>query len=481
MLSSLKDSGKASTFLYVPNDATGRVKGGTNMKLTVIVLPSSEKLSRNNHPFSVHTITDQLSGVGSGDISNVQIHVMDSDVAQFMCPAAAAIARAFPLYNAKSGASASANITVSFANEKGETIQTSSLWSTSSAVSSGIRLAARLGDMPPAELNPDSYSQICHEMVNKLVQDGHDVKIEEIKGKDLQEGGFGGIYGVGMCARDEPRMVVMTYTPKIEAAEVKGEDEDGNEHEHEHEEPKREHIALCGKGVIYDTGGLSLKPKAGMCGMKHDMGGSAGVLGGFQAAVQLELPTKISLVLAIVENAIGPEAVRNDDILTMKSGKTVEINNTDAEGRLILADCVSYASNSIPDVDVILDMATLTGAQLITTGKKHAGILAKTEVIEERIVKAGKQTGDLVYPMLYAPELLKGEFASKVADMKNSVKDRSNAQASCAGHFIESHIDSNYQGDWVHVDMAGPDSKNERATGYGVALVLGLLNAPGFH
>ena len=133
----------------------------------------------------------------------------------------------------------------------------------------------------------------------------------------------------------------------------------------------------------------------------------------------------------------------------MKSGKTVEINNTDAEGRLCLADCVSHASTCLGKVDVILDMATLTGAVSITTGKKHAGILSKTKSMEERIFDAGLKTGDLCYPMLYAPELLKSEFNSKIADMKNSVKDRGNAQASCAGHFIESHLSNDYDGDWV--------------------------------
>jgi probable aminopeptidase NPEPL1 len=210
------------------------------------------------------------------------------------------------------------------------------------------------------------------------------------------------------------------------------------------------------------------------------MGGSAGVLGGFKAAVELKIPKKITLILGIVENAIGPDSVRNDDILTMYSGKSVEINNTDAEGRLVLADCVAHASKHIDGADIILDMATLTGAQLVTTGKKHAGILAKTAQLEKRIFDCGLMSGDLCYPMLYAPELLKSEFASKVADMKNSVKDRGNAQSSCAGHFIESHLDASYQGDWVHIDMAGPGTKNERATGYGVALVLGLLQAPGF-
>ena len=126
-------------------------------------------------------------------------------------------------------------------------------------------------------------------------------------------------------------------------------------------------------------------------------------------------------------------------------------------------------------------MATLTGAQGVATGKKHAGILCNTEEMEGRIYSAGMNSGDLTYPLLYAPELLQPEFASKVADMKNSVKDRSNAQTSCAGHFIESHLDEEFEGGWIHVDMAYPATNGERGTGYGVALVLGLVKAPGFH
>ena len=125
-------------------------------------------------------------------------------------------------------------------------------------------------------------------------------------------------------------------------------------------------------------------------------------------------------------------------------------------------------------------MATLTGAQLVATGKKHAGILSNKEAVEKRAVSCGMHSGDLCYPLLYAPELLMDEFKSEVADMKNSVKDRSNAQTSCAGHFIESHLDESYEGGWLHVDMAGPGSNGERGTGYGVGLVLSLLEAPGF-
>lgn len=164
----------------------------------------------------------------------------------------------------------------------------------------------------------------------------------------------------------------------------------------------------------------------------------------------------------------------------MYSGKTVEINNTDAEGRLVLGDGVAHASQHIEGLDLIIDMATLTGAQMVATGKKHAGVLSNKAELETRVVQAGMVSGDLCYPLLYAPELLMDEFKSEVADMKNSVKDRGNAQTSCAGHFIEAHLSESYQGGWVHVDMAGPSAVGQRASGYGVGLVLSLLGAPGF-
>ena len=213
--------------------------------------------------------------------------------------------------------------------------------------------------------------------------------------------------------------------------------------------------------------------------MKHDMGGASGLLGGFFSAVELNVKKKVHCILCLAENSIGPTAFRNDDILSMYSGKTVEVNNCDAEGRLVLADGVAHATKNIDGLDLVVDMATLTGAQLVATGKKHAGILASDEDVEKRAMSCGLHSGDLCFPLLYHPDLM-DEFKSEVADMKNSVKDRSNAQTSCAGHFIESHLDESYIGGWLHVDMAGPGSDGERATGYGVGLVLSLLDAPGF-
>lgn len=217
-----------------------------------------------------------------------------------------------------------------------------------------------------------------------------------------------------------------------------------------------------------------------MGGMKHDMGGAAGLVAGFLSAAELGVKKKVHCILCLAENAIGPTAFRNDDILSMYSGKTVEVNNCDAEGRLVLGDGVAHATKHIENLDLVVDMATLTGAQLVATGKKHAGILANKEDVEKRAMECGMHSGDLCFPLLYAPELLMDEFKSEVADMKNSVKDRSNAQTSCAGHFIEQHLDESYEGGWLHVDMAGPGSDGERGTGYGVGLVLSLLEAPGF-
>ncbi|CAH1779271.1 unnamed protein product, partial [Owenia fusiformis] len=160
------------------------------------------------------------------------------------------------------------------------------------------------------------------------------------------------------------------------------------------------------------------------------------------------------------------------------------VNNTDAEGRLVLGDGVAYADKDLK-ADVILDMATLTGAQGIATGKYHASVIflgkyhasviTNNENWEPGCVKAGQNSGDLCHPMIYCPEVHFAEFSSAVADMKNSVADRSNAQVSCAGMFIAAHLGFDFPGTWIHVDMAYPVHSGERATGYGVALLLSLF------
>ena len=235
----------------------------------------------------------------------------------------------------------------------------------------------------------------------------------------------------------------------------------------------RRTLAWVGKGIVYDTGGLSLKGKDGMPGMKADMGGAAAVTGAFFAAVRAGYGQNLHALLCLAENAIGPQAVRPDDIIKLYSGKTVEINNTDAEGRLVLGDGVAHAVKHLQP-DAIVDLATLTGAQLVATGRRHAAIVANDDGIEARAMRSGKRSGDLVHPLPYCPEFYRKEFESKVADMKNSVKDRANAQSSCAAQFIAEHL-GDFDGQWLHVDLAGPASAEERGTGFGVALLVDMF------
>ncbi|EKX46813.1 hypothetical protein GUITHDRAFT_159587 [Guillardia theta CCMP2712] len=281
--------------------------------------------------------------------------------------------------------------------------------------------------------------------------------MDVIRGPELRDRGYGGIWGVGKAAVNQPALAILSYDP----------------------EGASQTVCLVGKGVMYDTGGLSLKISGSMVGMKADMAGAAGLLGAFYGLVESKVNKRIHLVLCLAENAIGPNALRNDDILRMYSGLCVEINNTDAEGRLLLADGVAHACKHLSP-DILIDMATLTGAQLISTGKKHAALVCNSEELENRAIMAGKKSGDLCHPLPFCPEIFKDEFKSKVADMKNSVKDRSNAQSSCAGIFIHQHLPKDFKGEWLHVDMAGPAFVDERGTGYGVGLVMALLDAPAF-
>ncbi|KAL5014163.1 hypothetical protein ScPMuIL_008433, partial [Solemya velum] len=359
-----------------------------------------------------------------------------------------AIARALPLYHTKTAATKEKNVTVEFyvvdAESKSPTAHDIQAFTT---VSGGVRMAARIVDTPCADMHTDKF-------IEEVRRVGTEVNAEVlvIQGEELRERGFGGIYNVGKAATNAPALAVLSHRPAGATAT----------------------IAWVGKGIVFDTGGLCIKTKTGMCGMKRDCGGAAGVLGAFYTAVKMGFSENLHALFCLADNAVGPNSLRPDDIITMYSGKTVEINNTDAEGRLVLGDGVAYAQKDLK-ADVIVDMATLTGASGIATGRYHASIVTNSENWELYGVKAGQSSGDLVHPMLYCPELHFNEFASTLADIKNSVADRSNAQASCAGLFIASHIGFDYSGVWFHIDMAYPVSVGERATGYGVALLSTLF------
>ncbi|MEZ4470914.1 MAG: leucyl aminopeptidase family protein [bacterium] len=356
---------------------------------------------------------------------------------------AAAVARALPLYARKTGKSEPRRrlVRVAVLPADGGIVDVDRL----AEVADALRFAARLVDMPASELDTEAFVDVARDTAARV-----GAEITVIEGEALGHGGFGGLWNVGRAAVRKPALVVL-----------------------EHAGRGGRSISLVGKGIVYDTGGLCLKPRVGMTGMKGDMGGAAAVLGAFAAAVRLGTRHRLRAVLCLAENAIGPDAMRPDDIITLYSGKTVEVNNTDAEGRLVLGDGVAYAVRHLQP-EIIIDLATLTGAQLIATGKRHAASVCNDEELESAAVDAGRRTGDLVHPLPYCPEFFRREFKSPVADLKNSVKDRSNAQSSCAGQFIAEHL-GDFAGSWLHLDIAGPAHDAERGTGYGVALLVDLL------
>jgi len=371
-----------------------------------------------------------------------------------------AISRKYPIYNRKTGGkNIKRTVIVNYVVNDNTKVDYEEI----QVVSNAIRFASRLGDTPAEDMNPIQVVKESEEVISRLKKLNKEVNINVIKGEELQNLGFGGIYGVGKGSKFPPALIILQYT---NAKNTKS-------------------VAWVGKGITFDTGGLCIKSRDGMCTMKHDMDGTAAVLAAFEAAVLLNLDINVYGILCVAENAPGQFSYRPDDILTLYSGKTVEINNTDAEGRLVLSDGICYATRNLK-ADYVMDISTLTGAQSYATGIYHTGVLTPSETFEKQIVDAGKVSGDLCYPLIYCPEFfgVDKQYYSSVADMKNSVKARNNAASSCAGHFIEEHLDKDWvenqrikYGDeqymWAHLDIAFPAlDSNDRATGCGVPLFI---------
>ena len=408
-------------------------------RVVVGVLP--EPCSRHNSPARPHAVTHVARAAGLREGRGAVYLCVDEPAHAFA--AVCAVARAFPGYSRKTGEAAEAQLQVRVAVLTDGATDTERI----EAGVEGIRLAAKLVDMPAAELDVPAFIEVARDVAARV-----DAELNVLEGAAAAHAGLGGLWGVGKAASNGPALVVLEHRPT---------------------DPSGKTIAWVGKGIVYDTGGVSIKGKTNMPGMKGDMGGAAAVLGAFEAAARLGVPHRVVALLCLAENAVGPAATRPDDILTLYSGRTVEVNNTDAEGRLVVADGVAYAAaHHAPDA--IIDLATLTGAQLVSTGRRHAAAVCNDDDLEALAVRAGRRSGDLVHPLPYCPEFFRGEFKSEVADLKNSVKDRMNAQPSCAAQFISEHL-GDYEGPWLHLDIAGPSGDGERGTGFGVALLLEML------
>jgi leucyl aminopeptidase len=267
---------------------------------------------------------------------------------------------------------------------------------------------------------------------------GLGLRLEVWDEKALAKAGFGGILAVGMGSSRPPRLVKIEYAPKG----AKG------------------HLALVGKGITFDTGGLSLKPAESMVGMKYDMTGAATAFQSVVAIARLGLPVRVSAWLCLAENMPSGTAQRPDDVIKIRNGKTVEVLNTDAEGRLVLADGLSAASETKPDL--ILDIATLTGAATIALGNRYAGLMGDDSAVKA-VEIAAESAGELVWHMPLPAEL-RPLLNSDVADIANvKIGNRAGGML-IGGHFLREFVPESIA--WAHLDVAGPADNGGGAYGY---------------
>jgi len=278
----------------------------------------------------------------------------------------------------------------------------------------------------PNVLNSESYAKL----IEKDVKSIKGVKFKALNKAQIKKEKMGLFLSVNAGSAFEPRLVHLTYTP----AKVNS---------------KTKHIAFVGKGLTFDTGGYSLKPGGSMVNMKTDMGGSATVYAAFRAAAKLGLNIKISCFLGMTDNAVNEHATMPDSIVTARNGKTVEILNTDAEGRLVLADCLDYACDQKPDA--IIDAATLTGAVLVSLGHEVCGLMGTDQKLMDKLLKSGKNTNEYIWQLPIINEFHK-DMKSPVADLKNIGGSRfggSSKAAAFLSNFVKNDIP------WAHLDIAG--------------------------
>ena len=320
------------------------------------------------------------------------------------------------------------------------------------AISDAVAWARNMVNTPARELSPDQFAKAAQRLLR-----GRGVRVEVLDVAAMRRERLGGVLGVGQGSKQSPRFVKMTYAPR----------------------GARGSIAFVGKGVVFDSGGLSIKTGSGMETMKTDMAGAAAVIAAMSVLVELGVRTKVVGYTPMVENMPSGEAIRPGDVLTFRNGKTAEVLNTDAEGRLILADALSLAAEAKPDG--IVDLATLTGACVVALGEKIAGLMANDESFADEVEAAAKRAGEQMWP-LPLPKQYRKLIDSEIADMKN-IGSGGYAGALTAGLFLQEFVNDV---PWVHLDIAGParaaadDGYARRGgTGFGVRTLVELAVSHG--
>lgn len=293
------------------------------------------------------------------------------------------------------------------------------------AMAQGVFFARDLVNEPPNVLYPESYAEMVKEKFKPL-----GVQIEVLDDKKMLKMGMGALMAVGQGSARTPRMVIMRYNGAS---------------------PDQKPLGFVGKGVTFDTGGISIKPAAQMDLMKMDMGGSAAVCGLIYSLALRKAPVNVVGAIGLVENMPSDNAYRPADIIKAYNGKTIEILNTDAEGRLVLCDTLSYVQEQF-DPAVVIDLATLTGAIMVALGTEYTGVFCNNDALWEKMDASGKNSGEKLWRMPLGPNFSE-EMKSKVADYRNLGTVARYGGASTAAAFLEFFIDKDRP--WAHMDIAG--------------------------
>ena len=296
-----------------------------------------------------------------------------------------------------------------------------------------MTLVRDLVNTSPSHLYPETFAAEAERVARAA-----DVDFGVLDQTALASGGYGGLIGVGQGSVHPPRLVRLGYRHPAATKTV----------------------VFCGKGITFDSGGLSLKPPKSMEAMKSDMSGAAAVLGAVQAIAELKLGVNVVGYLAMAENMPGGRAQRPSDVITVFGGKTVEVLNTDAEGRLVLADVLARSAADAPDL--LVDVATLTGAQLVALGPRIAGVMGSDDEVAAAVVDAARRAGEQAWPMPLPAELRKG-LDSSVAEIANVTGDRYGGML-VGGLLLKEFVPDGVR--WAHVDIAGPAFHEGEPYGY---------------
>lgn len=300
------------------------------------------------------------------------------------------------------------------------------------AIATAVATARDFVNTPPSHLFPDEFA-----IRSKALASAVGIKVEILDEAALAKNGYGGIIGVGKGSSRPPRLVRLSH--------IAGK--------------KAKTVALVGKGVTFDTGGISIKPAAGMDHMTSDMGGAAAVIATTILAATLNMNVNVIATVPMAENMPSSTAQRPGDVLTQYGGKTVEVLNTDAEGRLILADAIVRACEDDPDY--LIDTATLTGAQMVALGTRTPGVMG-TDAFRDRVAEVSRAVGESGWAMPF-PEELRADLDSRVADLANITNHRWGGMMS-AGIFLREFVAEGVE--WAHVDIAGPAFNTGGPWGY---------------